>query len=75
MLADGKDPTVSRNAARTSQALSAARSKSLDQCAAAYIKSHRASWESAKHAAQRETSLASYASPVFGEMPVSDVDT
>lgn len=75
MLAEGIDPIVARDAARTSLALSAARSKSFDQCAAAYIKSHRASWKSAKHAAQWESTLAAYASPVFGEMPVSDVDT
>lgn len=75
LLVDGSDPIVARDAARTAQALSAARSKSFDQCAAAYIKSHRASWKSAKHAAQWEATLANYASPVFGEMPVADVDT
>lgn len=75
MLAQGSDPIVARDAARASQALSEARSKSFDQCAAAYIKSHRAGWKSAKHAAQWEATLATYASPVFGETPVSDVDT
>jgi integrase len=75
LVAGGIDPIAARDADRTSQALSAARLKTFDQCAAAYIKSHRASWKSAKHAAQWETTLATYASPVFGTMPVSDVDT
>ena len=75
LLTDGKDPIVNRDAARTATALSAARFKTFDQCAAAYIRAHRGSWKNAKHAAQWETSLANYASPVFGALPVSDVDT
>jgi hypothetical protein len=75
LLAEGKDPIVDRDSARTSQALSLARVKTFDQCAAAYIKAHRGSWKSAKHAAQWESTLATYASPVFGSAPVSDVDT
>ncbi|MDB5908951.1 MAG: integrase [Massilia sp.] len=75
LLTEGKDPIVSRDASRTASALSAARIKTFDQCAAAYIKAHRGGWKSAKHAAQWETSLANYASPVFGALPVSDVDT
>jgi hypothetical protein len=75
LLTEGKDPIVSRDASRTASALSAARFKTFDQCAAAYIKAHLGTWKSAKHAAQWETSLANYASPVFGALPVSDVDT
>lgn len=75
MLADGTDPIVARDAAQTSQALAATRSKSFDHCAAACITAHRTSWKSAKHAAQWEATLASFASPVFGDLPVSDVDT
>jgi integrase len=75
LLTEGKDPIVSRDASRTASAVSAARIKTFDQCAAAYIRAHRGSWKSAKHAAQWETSLANYASPVFGALPVSNVDT
>jgi integrase len=75
LLAEGTDPIQARDAAKASRALSTARLKTFDQCAAAYIKAHRGSWKSAKHAAQWETSLAAYASPVFGSMPVADVDT
>ncbi|MCW2763215.1 MAG: integrase, partial [Marmoricola sp.] len=75
LLAEGADPIVARDAAKTATALSMARSRTFDQCAAAYIKAHRGSWKSTKHATQWETSLAAYASPVFGSLPVSDVDT
>ena len=46
----------------------------FDQCAAAYFKAHRAGWRNAKHAAQWETTLATYASPVLGKLPVAAVD-
>lgn len=75
MLDEGQDPICARDGARTKEALSLARVKTFNQCAAAYIKAHRGGWKSAKHAAQWETSLANYATPVFGALPVSDVDT
>lgn len=75
LLAEGKDPIAERDSTKASLALSLARVKSFDQCAAAYIKAHRASWRSAKHAAQWEATLATYASPIFGAAPVANVDT
>lgn len=62
LLSEGKDPTVERNAARTSDALRTSRLKTFDQCAAAYISAHRASWKNPKHIAQWESTLANYAS-------------
>jgi integrase len=75
LLSEGKDPIIARNAARTSGALRKSRLKTFDQCAAAYISAHRAIWKNPKHIAQWESTLANYASPVFGALPVSDVDT
>jgi integrase len=75
LLAAGKDPIVDRDSAKTSEALSLARAKTFDQCAAAYINAHRSSWKSAKHAAQWESTLATYVSPIFGATPVAGVDT
>ena len=68
LLSGGKDPIVERDASRMANALTVARFKTFDQCAAAYVVAHRASWKSAKHAAQWKTSLATYASPVFGAL-------
>jgi integrase len=47
----------------------------FDECASAYIYAHRGSWKSAKHAAQWETTIAAYVSPIIGALPVAEVDT
>lgn len=74
-LLDGLDPISVREAAKLAQALEQARAMTFDQCAAAYIKAHRDGWRNAKHAAQWESTIATYASPVFGGLPVASVDT
>jgi integrase len=75
LLLDGKDPIEAREEARTADALKRARSLTFDQCAAAYIGAHRGGWKNAKHADQWTNTLAAYASPVIGALPVADVDT
>jgi integrase len=74
-LLDGLDPISVREAAKLAQALEQARAMTFDQCAAAYIKAHRDGWRNAKHAAQWENTIATYASPIFGDLPVTSVDT
>jgi integrase len=74
-LLDAKDPIEVRKAARLAQALQRARSMTFDQCAAAYINAHKGSWKNAKHAEQWKNTLATYASPIIGALPVADVDT
>jgi integrase len=44
------------------------------QCAEAYIADHRAGWRSASHASQWVNTLATYAYPVIGDLPVAAVD-
>ena len=46
----------------------------FNECAAQYIAAHRNSWKNTKHAGQWEATLATYASPVFGSLPVAEVD-
>lgn len=75
MLRQGIDPLAARRAARTAMALERARSITFDQCAAAYIDAHRGGWKNPKHAAQWESTIATYASPVIGTLPVAAVDT
>jgi integrase len=48
---------------------------SFDQCAAAFISAHRASWRSAEHANDWVFSLKTYASPVLGTLPVRAITT
>jgi integrase len=75
LLVDQIDPITTRDAERAARALAAARAMSFSQCAAAYIQSHRAKWRNAKHAAQWNNTLETYAYPVVGGLNVTDVDT
>lgn len=75
LLLDGIDPLAKRRREKVAHRLEQARSITFDQCAQAYIAAHRASWRSAKHAKQWETTLSTYASLVIGALPVAAVDT
>lgn len=75
LLVDGIDPIERRNAGKQTAAAEAARALTFDQCAEQYIEAHRAGWRNDKHAAQWTATLATYASPVFGALPASAVDT
>jgi len=74
-LLDGIDPLEARNTAKLDEALDRAKAMTFDECAAAYIAAHRGSWKNAKHAAQWVSTLATYASPVIGALPVASVST
>jgi integrase len=73
MLLEGIDPCTEKKARLTR--LSAAVAKSFNDCAEDYIKVHRHGWKNEKHADQWTATLETYASPVFGHLPVSEVDT
>lgn len=75
ILMAGMDPLDARKATKLAEALAQARMISFDQCAAAYINAHRSGWKNAKHAAQWENTLATYATPIIGTLPVAAVDT
>ena len=59
------DPIDARRAERQRTSLDAARTVTFAQCAATYIASHRTGWRNAKHAAQWEATLKTYAEPVI----------
>src|ERR1700704_6502420 len=71
----GLDPIEVRKAERTAKAASTVKAITFDQCAEGYIEAHRAGWRSAKHAAQWPATLGQYVNPVFGKLPVDQVDT
>ena len=71
----GIDPIAAREAERTKAALEAARAMTFDQCRDAYIAAHRAGWRNVKHASQWTNTLTTYATPVFGKLPVAAIDT
>jgi integrase len=72
---EGMDPIEARRAARAKALLDAAKAMTFTQCAIAYIKAHRAGWRNAKHAAQWEATLGTYAEPIIGTLPVQVIDT
>ena len=74
MRFDGIDPIEARRAQRDEKKLAAATAMTFDACAAAYIDAHKAGWRNAKHIDQWSNTLATYAGPVFGSVPVQAVD-
>lgn len=70
----GKDPLVMREAERETLRLAAAQRVPFDEAAAEYIREHESTWRSLKHAQQWRSTLATYASPHFGHVAVSEVD-
>ena len=71
----GIDPIEARRAERARQRLDAAKAMTFNQCAEGYITAHRAGWRNDKHAGQWGATLATYAAPVMGSMPVQLIDT
>ena len=75
LLTDGLDPLDSKSAAKLARSMAEANVITFDAAAADYIESHQRGWKNEKHVDQWRNTLATYASPVFGKMPVADVTT
>lgn len=73
-----RDPIEERRLSQQQAQIDAARAKAqsitFDQCAAAYFASHKDAWKNPKHRTQWVNSLATYASPVIGALPVASID-
>ncbi|NMM38058.1 MAG: tyrosine-type recombinase/integrase [Glaciimonas sp.] len=75
LLLSGINPLMAKKHDKIAAALASAKMMTFDQCAESYILAHKASWKNAKHADQWTNTLNTYASPVFGHLPVSEIDT
>jgi integrase len=75
LKAEGIDPLDARRAERARAALEAAAAMTFRECAEKYVSAHRDGWRNAKHAAQWEATIKTYAEPVIGAVAVHDVDT
>lgn len=75
LLLIGTDPIEAGRAARQAQAFSEAKMMTFDECAAAYIESHKPGWKNAKHADQWTNTLATYAKPTIGHLSIQDIST
>ncbi|WP_449427862.1 tyrosine-type recombinase/integrase [Rhodanobacter umsongensis] len=74
MVTDGIDPIDDRKSAQQQKRLTEARTVAFGRCAGLYIEAHRSGWKNAKHAAQWESTLATYCKPIW-DVPVDRVDT
>jgi len=75
LILDGHNPLDAKRREQAATALENARVMTFNQCAEAYIQAHKAGWKNAKHIDQWINTLNTYASPVFGHLPVADIDT
>ena len=75
LLIVGINPLAAKKQDQAATALANAKMMTFDQCAKAYILAHKAGWKNAKHADQWTNTLKTYASSVFGHLPVAEIDT
>lgn len=75
LLLEGVNPLAAKKQSKIDLALAEARKLSFDQCALAYIQSHKVSWKNEKHVKQWTNTIKTYASPIFGDLPVAEIDT
>ena len=73
-LAHGIDPVTDAQRLRAQLAQDMQRAISFAEAATKYIDAHEKGWKNVKHVAQWRSSLATYANPVIGKVPVADVD-
>jgi integrase len=74
-LLDGIDPIDARKARRAATKLESAKAITFRECAESCVTSQEAGWRNAKHVGQWRSTLATYAYPVIGDLPVANVDT
>ncbi len=75
LVLNGINPLTAKKQRKIAASLADAKMMTFDQCAEAYILAHKAGWKNAKHVDQWTNTLKTYASPVFGQLPVAEIDT
>ncbi|MBP6189337.1 MAG: integrase arm-type DNA-binding domain-containing protein [Azonexus sp.] len=70
-LLEGKDPKIELGKRK----LAAVAKLTFDQCVTQYIAAKTPEWSNPKHIKQWSATLATYASPIIGTMPVDQVET
>jgi integrase len=74
----GKDPVIEKRAAkhkvRENAQAEAAKQKTFEVVAQEYFDQHQLKWGNSKHRAQFLSTLEQYAFPVFGNLPIADID-
>lgn len=75
ILVDGLDPVAERASTRSKLEAQRRSTVTFEQVAADFINTKSKEWDNAKHRAQWEATLKSYAYPVIGKMAVADIET
>lgn len=73
-ISQGIDPIEERKAAKGALEAQRRRGITFDECAAKVVAIKQKEASNLKHGAQWETTLAKYASPVLGELPVCEIE-
>jgi hypothetical protein len=74
-LLDGIDPLDERAAEKRAAEVERARAVTFADAAEGFIAAQEAGWRNRKHRQQWRSTLRTYAEPVFGKLPVAEVDT
>src|SRR6266404_3223368 len=74
-IKSGIDPLERRALEKQAKRIEAAKAITFRDAAARFIAANRSGWKNAKHAAQWEATLKTYAYPTIGALPVQSVDT
>ena len=74
-LLAGIDPIDDRDAERARNRIERAKLVTFDQAAAACIEAKAPEWSNAKHSMQWTNTLATYASPALGSLPINSITT
>ena len=73
-LLNGVDPIAAKQQAKAQRALAAAKAMTFSGAVRGYLAQHSAKWRNARHAQQWPSSLAEYAEPIIGKLPVDAID-
>ena len=74
-VADGIDPVQVRQNDRAARLVEQSKRMTFEECAKAYMADKAREWTNAKHAKQWPATLAAYAYPIIGNLPVAAIDT
>jgi integrase len=74
LLGNDIDPVLQKRAAKQRRELEAAKCVTFREAADRFVAGHRESWRSDKHRQQWDSTLATYAFPVIGNLPVNEID-
>lgn len=75
LLTDGIDPLATKRSTLLAKRMAEASIITFDKAANAFIEANSPAWRNPKHMVQWRNSIATYASPVIGALPVSTIET